>query len=73
MRDALEALAIHHEHRSHDLDQAWLFAERTRRVAGVYPDIDRRLVRIGRKLGARGRDDGAGDAPLLGMLARAKG
>jgi uncharacterized protein YprB with RNaseH-like and TPR domain len=65
MREALEALAIHHEHRSHDLDQAWLFAERTRRVAGVYPDIDRRLARIGRKLGARGRDGGARDAPLL--------
>ena len=65
MREALEALAIHHEHRSHDLDQAWLFAERTRRVAGTYPDIHRRLARISRKLGAPGSRGGARDAPLF--------
>jgi uncharacterized protein len=65
MREALEALAIHHEHRSHDLDQAWVFAERTRRVAGAYPDIHRRLARISRKLDARGAPAGAREAPLL--------
>ena len=37
MREALEALAIHHEHRSRDLEQARRFAEQTRRVAGAHP------------------------------------
>jgi hypothetical protein len=50
MREALEALAIHHEHRSRDLDQARRFAEQTRRVAGSRHGIDRRLARIDRKL-----------------------
>jgi uncharacterized protein YprB with RNaseH-like and TPR domain len=66
MREALEALAIHHEHRSRDLEQARVFAERTRRVAGAYPDLDRRLARIGRKLGTGVRRSGAREAPLLG-------
>jgi uncharacterized protein YprB with RNaseH-like and TPR domain len=50
MREALEALAIHHEHRSRDLDQARRFAEQTRRVAGAHPGIDQRLARLDRKI-----------------------
>ena len=50
MRDALEALAIHHEHRSRDLDQARRFAEQTRRVGGAHRGIDRRLARLDRKI-----------------------
>jgi hypothetical protein len=50
MREALEALAIHHEHRSRDLAEARRFAEQTRRVAGAHPGIDQRLARIDRKL-----------------------
>jgi hypothetical protein len=53
LREALEALAIHHEHRSRDLAQARLFAEKTRRVAGARAGIDRRLDRLDRKLGQR--------------------
>jgi uncharacterized protein len=74
MREALEALAIHYEHRSRNLEQAWLFAERTRRVVGGYPGIARRMARLGRKLETNGKGRGAGDAPLLGgMLTLAKG
>ena len=54
LREALEALAIHHEHRSRDLAQARLFAEETRRVAGARAGIDRRLARLERKLGQTG-------------------
>ena len=53
MREALEALAIHHEHRSRDLEQARRFAEQTRRVVGTHPGIDQRLARIHRKMGQR--------------------
>jgi uncharacterized protein len=50
LRDALEALAVHHEHRSRDLDQARRFAEQTRRVAGAHRGIDQRLARLDRKI-----------------------
>ena len=50
MREALEALAIHHEHRSRDLAQARRFAEQTRRVAGAHRGIDQRLARLDRKI-----------------------
>ena len=53
MREALEALAIHHEHRSRDLAQARVFAEETRRVGGARFGIDQRLARLDRKLGQR--------------------
>jgi uncharacterized protein YprB with RNaseH-like and TPR domain len=54
LREALEALAIHHEHRSRDLDLARRFAEQTRRVTGAHPRIDGRLARIDRKIGKGG-------------------
>jgi uncharacterized protein len=54
MRDALEALAIHHEHRSRDLDQARRFAEQTRRVAGAHRGINQRLARLDRKIVSSG-------------------
>ena len=66
MREALEALAIHHEHRSRDLAQARRFAEETRRVTGTHPDIDQRLARIDRKMGQRSR--APDDAPRHAML-----
>ena len=53
MREALEALAIHHEHRSRDLEQARRFAEQTRRVVGAHPGIDQRLARLHRKMRQR--------------------
>jgi uncharacterized protein len=53
MREALEALAIHHEHRSRDLEQARRFAEQTRRVGGAHAGIDLRLARLDRKMGQR--------------------
>jgi uncharacterized protein YprB with RNaseH-like and TPR domain len=59
MRDALEALAIHHEHRSRNLEQARRFAEQTRRVAGAHQNIDQRLARLDRKI-----IRGAGPAPV---------
>jgi uncharacterized protein YprB with RNaseH-like and TPR domain len=50
MREALEALAIHHEHRSRDLERARQFAEQTRRVAGAHERLDQRLARLDRKI-----------------------
>ncbi len=58
MRAALEALAIHHEHRSRDLEQARRFAEQTRHAGGPHPAIDRRLARIDRKIGQSARPVG---------------
>jgi tetratricopeptide (TPR) repeat protein len=51
-REALEALAIHHEHRSRDLERARLFAEQSERLArarGEQEDVERRLARLRRK------------------------
>jgi hypothetical protein len=50
--EALEALAIHHEHRSRDLDRAHAFAEQSERLARARHEIDdasRRLARLRRK------------------------
>jgi uncharacterized protein len=61
LREACEALAIHHEHRSRDLETARRYAEQSRRVpqAGSYQEsVQRRLARLQRKLGhARPRLD----------------
>jgi uncharacterized protein len=66
MREAFEALAIHHEHRSRDLARARRFAEQTRRVTGTHPGIDQRLARIDRKMGQRSRlPDGAPGHAML--------
>jgi hypothetical protein len=59
MREALEALAIHHEHRSRDLERARQFAEQTRRVAGAHERLDQRLARLDRKI-----TRGGGPAPV---------
>ena len=53
-REAIEALAIHHEHRRRDLDSARLFA--LQNVARARRGARHRLERIERKLaGGRGR------------------
>ena len=53
MREALEALAIHYEHRSRDLDRARRYAERSRAVpstaAGTVA-VEHRLARLHRKM-----------------------
>jgi uncharacterized protein len=54
MREALEALAIHHEHRARDLEQARLFAERTRQLSAgtrYASEVEQRLARLRRKMG----------------------
>jgi uncharacterized protein YprB with RNaseH-like and TPR domain len=56
LREALEALAIHHEHRSRDLDRARQYAERTRTLSHVRARADaveHRLTRLRRKLSDR--------------------
>lgn len=53
LREALQALAIHHEHRSRDLTRARAFAQASRRLVaapGSQAAIDQRLARIDRKL-----------------------
>jgi hypothetical protein len=53
LREALEALAIHHEHRSRDLERARTFAEQSgslSRAAGHNGAVQRRLARLHRKL-----------------------
>ena len=62
MREALEALAIHHEHRSRDLRQAWRFAVQTRRVGGAHARIDRRLARLNDKMARQ-------QSPSPGLMA----
>ena len=55
-REALEALAIHHEHRSRDLDRAQAFAEQSERLARARHELDdasRRMARLRRKQQAR--------------------
>ena len=59
-REAVEALAIHHEHRRRDLESARLFALKNVAVAGAARDrwkdtARRRLARIERKIGEAGR------------------
>jgi hypothetical protein len=61
-RRAAEALAIHHEHRARDLDQARRYAEMLRRHAAgrAAAAAGHRLIRLDRKIGVR-----AERAPLL--------
>jgi uncharacterized protein len=59
-REAIEALAIHHEHRRRDLESARLFALKNLAATGVVRErwkdtAQRRLARIERKLGEAGR------------------
>lgn len=52
LREALEALAIHHEHRSRDLERAKHYAERSRNVttAAAAAAVEHRLDRLQRKM-----------------------
>ena len=53
LREALEALAIHYEHRSKDLQRAHQYAERTRKLSQAIARadaIEHRLTRLRRKL-----------------------
>jgi hypothetical protein len=53
-REACEALAVHHEHRSRDLETARRYAEQSRRVpqAGSHQEaVAKRLARLERKIG----------------------
>ena len=52
-REAIEALAIHHEHRSRDLDVARAFAERLAGPDRASDDTSRRLARLARKIERR--------------------
>jgi uncharacterized protein len=63
VRRAVEALAIHHEHRAHDLEAARRFADELKdSVTGRdCEDVERRLGRLDRKLARR---DGTGLQPL---------
>ncbi len=59
-REALEALAIHHEHRSRDLERARVFAEESGRLARARTDLEdasRRLARLRRKQKTRGLEE----------------
>jgi uncharacterized protein YprB with RNaseH-like and TPR domain len=51
--EAIEALAIHHEHRSRDLDVARSFAERLAESARASADTSHRLARLARKIDRR--------------------
>ena len=54
MREALEALAIHYEHRSRDLERARRYAERSRTVSSSGSGavaVEHRLARLHRKMG----------------------
>ena len=55
---AVQALAIHHEHRARDLAAAHCYAERLNRQASgrARHDAAHRLGRIERKMGAKGKD-----------------
>ena len=58
-RQALEALAVYHEHRSRDLDAACTFAARAAHVtaaASGRASLDYRLARLRRKLAREGED-----------------
>ncbi len=64
MREAFEALAIHHEHRERDLDRARDFALQAFRLGkdtGAQQALRQRLARLERKMGVRfGWDDERG-------------
>ena len=67
-REALEALAIHFEHRARDLDEARRFAERSlaERIGTLGMDRGRhRLARLDRKLAGRAVGPGGPDPTLL--------
>jgi uncharacterized protein YprB with RNaseH-like and TPR domain len=54
LRDALQALAVHHEHRSRDLARARAFAQASRRFSeapGSRAALEQRLARLDRKIG----------------------
>ncbi len=55
---AVQALAIHHEHRARDLEAAHRYAERLNRQASgrARHDAAHRLGRIERKMGGKGKD-----------------
>jgi uncharacterized protein len=65
-RQAVEALAIHHEHRAKDLEQARQYAETLGAAADgrQKSETDRRLTRLARKL-ARDRETTAAPVKLL--------
>ena len=55
-REAMEALAVHHEHRARDLEAARTFALQSLRLqatAARQEAVKYRLARINRKLGSR--------------------
>jgi uncharacterized protein YprB with RNaseH-like and TPR domain len=57
MREALEALAVHHEHRSRDLERARRYAEHSRTLSPAQAHgaaVEHRLARLRRKLGKSG-------------------
>jgi hypothetical protein len=57
LREALEALAIHYEHRSRDLELAKRYAERFRTMAVTHAGsgaVEHRLARLRRKMGTGG-------------------
>jgi uncharacterized protein YprB with RNaseH-like and TPR domain len=67
-REALEALAIHFEHRARDLDEARRFAERSlaERIGTLGMERGRhRLARLDRKLAGRAVGSGRPDPTLL--------
>ena len=53
LHEAIEALAIHHEHRSRDLDVARSLAERLIESPRASDDTSRRLARLARKIDRR--------------------
>jgi hypothetical protein len=58
LREALEALAVHYEHRSKDLERARRCAERSRALSHAIAHgaaVEHRLARLRRKLGDPGR------------------
>ncbi len=66
-RAATEALAIHHEHRANDLDEAKKYAETMRaQVSGrAAADASHRLARLERKMSAQKKKGDPKVAPLL--------
>jgi len=66
-RAAIEALAIHHEHRANDLDAAKKYAETMKsQVSGrAAADASHRIARLERKLSEEKKKGGPKAAPLL--------
>jgi hypothetical protein len=57
LREGLEALAVHCEHRARDLERARSYAERSRalaRAAAQGAAVEHRLARLQRKMRDRG-------------------